>query len=365
MNWLVDFEDWIWNLGAQLDRQVGLRQALLLGCGLVTLFLSSVQSAKASDGILRFATAELRSSQASPPFSSQVSSQVLSQASPQILPQSRENSQRLLSAQVIDLALTESDRRIVDSINPAVQEVRTLRSQLQQSPATDAAIPNPRSDGDRDRNLNHASLSAEQLFSGGADSLVARTVGKAEGTRRADGGRNRAYYGHVDPGNRKWNLGSFSYQHAATSPEDADERQLRRLQRQDATLLQKAAEQGIELGLDERLNAIDLANQAPLAALDRGGYIERLKEAQERGFQGTEAILEARVNAYRHPDTHEWDAPGLGNHEASIRHDQARRMEAIAQVLEYDQTWMKKKGKFQANPPENRVAMQVDESWQR
>ena len=174
---------------------------------------------------------------------------------------------------------------------------------------------------------------ASGIFNGGPNSLVARAVGSAEGTRRPDGGKNPAYYGHKDPGNAKWNLGSFSYQHAARSPEDADQRQLSRLQTQDQMLQQKAASQGLQLTPEERMNGLDLANQAPLAALDRGGYIDRLKEARDRGLRGQAAILVARVNSYREPSTNLWDAPGLGNNEASIRHDQARRMDAVEDAM--------------------------------
>ncbi|OUC16727.1 MAG: hypothetical protein B0A82_00435, partial [Alkalinema sp. CACIAM 70d] len=204
------------------------------------------------------------------------------------------------------------------------------------------------------------------IFSGGANSLVARAVGSAEGTRRPDGGKNPAYYGHVDPGNAQWNLGSFSYQHGATSPEDADDRQLQRLQRQDQIIRERAAQYGMKLELQERLNAIDLANQAPLAALDRGGYVERLKAAKQEGLSGEAAILEARVNAYRHPDTQQWDAPGLGNNESFIRHDQARRMDAIAQAIIVDQTWIRKQGQFQRMPrssgTEVAQVMQMDQT---
>jgi hypothetical protein len=174
----------------------------------------------------------------------------------------------------------------------------------------------------------------KQLFSGDSHSLVARAVGSAEGTRRPDGGKNNAYYGHIDPGNRAWNLGSFSYQHGAKNPEEADQKQLRRLKLQFQVINSQARRSNIDLTPAEQLNAIDLANQAPLAALpDRGGFIERLLEARSQGFQGSEAILQARVNAYRNPDTNLWEAPGLGNTENSIRHDQARRQEAIALAM--------------------------------
>ena len=167
------------------------------------------------------------------------------------------------------------------------------------------------------------------IFEGGSDSLVARTVGSAEGTRRWDGGRTMAYYGHVDPGNGVWNQGTFSYQHEASSPEDADEKQLRRLQRQERQLKEKAAHWRVPLSLEVRLNGLDLANQAPLAALDKGGYIERLAEAYREGKSGEQAIAWARTQAYFDPDKRAWDAPGLGNNHYSIRRDQERRMAAI------------------------------------
>jgi hypothetical protein len=174
----------------------------------------------------------------------------------------------------------------------------------------------------------------KQLFAGDSHSLVARAVGSAEGTRRPDGGKNNAYYGHIDPGNRAWNLGSFSYQHGAKNPEEADRKQLRRLKLQFQVINSQAQRLNLDLTPAEQLNAIDLANQAPLAALpERGGFIERLLEARSQGFQGDAAILQARVNAYRNPDTNLWEAPGLGNTEDSIRRDQARRQEAIALAM--------------------------------
>lgn len=174
----------------------------------------------------------------------------------------------------------------------------------------------------------------DELFAGGSNSLVAKAVGSAEGTRTPDGGKTWAYYGHVDPGNGRWNLGSFSYQHGASSPEEADQRQLDRLRRQFEVIRQQAdAAIGLRLGLEAQLNGIDLANQAPLAALDRGGYIDRLRQAQDQGLKGSKAVLYARTYSYLNPVTNQWDAPGLGNNLDSITQDQARRQSAIAQAI--------------------------------
>ncbi len=181
------------------------------------------------------------------------------------------------------------------------------------------------------------------LFQGDSNSLVAIAVGSAEGTRTPRGGKTRAYRGHSDPGNGVWNLGSFSYQHGADSPEEADAKQLKRLQSQASELMESASEKGLSLTIEQVLNGIDLANQSPAAALSRGGYIDRLAQAEEMGLQGTEAILWARTRSYLDPDSGRWNAPGLGNTVGSITHDQQRRMDAIASALEQ-------------NPPTSQIA---------
>ncbi|WP_197985223.1 hypothetical protein [Leptolyngbya sp. Cla-17] len=188
------------------------------------------------------------------------------------------------------------------------------------------------------------SPSGEKLFEGGSESLVARTVGAAEGTRAADGGKTSLYEGHIDPGNGVWNRGTFSYQFGNEenlTADEADRRQLAKIQRiHESVMLPKAAEKGIApLTLAEEINGIDLINQAPLAVTEEGGYVERLAEAKKKGLSGDEAILDARVWAFWDAGKGGWDAPGLRAYddmgkEASIRHDQDRRMGMIDQALE-------------------------------
>lgn len=178
----------------------------------------------------------------------------------------------------------------------------------------------------------------EVLFSGGSDSLVAKAVGSAEGTRTPDGGKTWAYGGHSDPGNGVWNLGTFSYQHGANSPEEADAKQLQRLRGQAQMLREKAATRGMSLSLEEELNGIDLANQSPRAALSRGGYIDRLDQAHQMGLKGSEAVLWARTRSYTDPDTGRWNAPGLGNTGPSITRDQERRRKAIEAAIAAQQS---------------------------
>ncbi len=172
------------------------------------------------------------------------------------------------------------------------------------------------------------------LFDGGTDSLVARAVGSAEGTRTPDGGKTYAYAGHRDPGNGVWNMGTFSYQHGAKTPAEADQKQLSRLQNQSQVLKRRAISHDINLTLEETLNGIDLANQSPLAAIGRVGYIERLVEARNMGYTGFESIVVARTRSYINPDTQRWNAPGLGNTLESITRDQRRRANAVARAME-------------------------------
>ncbi|WOD37490.1 hypothetical protein [Nodosilinea sp. E11] len=171
------------------------------------------------------------------------------------------------------------------------------------------------------------------LFEGDTNSLVAWAVGSAEGTRTPNGAINPAYFGHTDPGNRVWNMGTFSYQHGAKTPAEADQKQLARLKNQGDVLRQRALSHGLNLTLEETLNGLDLANQSPLAAIGRVGYIERLAEAKANGYEGAEAIVVARTRSYINPNTGRWNAPGLGNTEPSIRRDQKRRADAVAKAI--------------------------------
>jgi hypothetical protein len=216
---------------------------------------------------------------------------------------------------------TKADRNLFTQLNPFAANPPTTRVR--------AWISLP----------EQAGQSRDRLFQNQSRSLVAKAVGSAEGTRRPDGGTNRAYYGHVDPGNAVWNVGTFSYQHCGKcAPEEADRRQLKRLAGQFDRIQQYARQQyGLNLTLEEQLNAIDLANQAPLAALAQGGFIDRLQQAKDKGLRRSDAILQARVYAYKNPTTDRWEAPGLGNTLSSITHDQARRQEAIARAIQLHQ----------------------------
>jgi len=178
------------------------------------------------------------------------------------------------------------------------------------------------------------------IWEGGSESLVAWTVGAAEGTRGPDGSYNPAWHGHEDPckahgacPNRGLNMGTFSYDGAAT-PEEADAQYLPRLQREAAQIKETADAIGLEMSLVEFLNAIDLANQAPLAALGDMGYPERLLEAKNNGLTGRDAIVWARSHSFKDPNRgFALNAPGLGNTMSRVKEDQDRRARQIEAAL--------------------------------
>jgi hypothetical protein len=225
----------------------------------------------------------------------------------------------------------------VSTVEPSSQLGRSPSQSSQPSPRLTGA-PRPTEDPSPVTSLTIAPDKAlDPLFVGDTNSLVAKAVGSAEGTRTPKGDRTYAYRGHVDPGNKVWNLGTFSYQHHATSPEDADRRQIQRLRHQASQMQAKAAAYNIHLNLEEILNGIDLANQAPKAVLDRNGYIDWLVRAHRLGKRDQDAIVWARTYAFRNPQTHRWDAPGLGNTKDSIMRDQQRRMLAVADAIAHAQ----------------------------
>lgn len=181
-------------------------------------------------------------------------------------------------------------------------------------------------------------ITLEALTAGDADSLAMVAIGAAEGTRGPDGSKNPAYQGHTDPGNAAWNKGTCSWQATpVATPEEGDARCLERVKQDFARLTEEAAAMGMKLSLEELVNGLDLANQAPLATKGEGSYLHRLKEARDKGLSGWEAISWARVWSYIDPATGTWNAPGLGNNEADITHDQERRMGMIQKALERNQ----------------------------
>lgn len=166
-----------------------------------------------------------------------------------------------------------------------------------------------------------------QMSSGLNDRELTCAIGAAEGTLDRNCQPNQHYAGHIDPGNGASNLGSFSYQHGASSPEEADRKQLVRL---------RNAEQDIQAQAKQKFNkplskpalaaALDLWNQSPKAGND---FVEHLPSATPTTAQ----IVDARSRSYIDPTTGKLDAPGLGGVQ-EVRADQARRTKEVEQTLQ-------------------------------
>ena len=154
------------------------------------------------------------------------------------------------------------------------------------------------------------------------------SIGAAEGTRDSNCNPNRYYIGHTDPGNGADNMGTFSYQHGADSPEAADKKQLSRLRTAEKDLQAAAAAKfGKPLSKTAIAAALDLFNQSPQAAAD---FVEHLPTATPTTAQ----IIEARSQSYVDPATGQLDAPGLGNNAEQVEADQARRTSEVTNQLQ-------------------------------
>lgn len=161
-----------------------------------------------------------------------------------------------------------------------------------------------------------------------SDTEIVCSIGAAEGTRDLNCNPNQHYSGHTDPGNGASNLGSFSYQHGASSPEDADKKQMRRLRQAEGDIQQQAEQKfGKPLSKEALAAALDLWNQSPQAGDD---FVTHLPSAAPTTAQ----IIEARSQSYTDPATGKLDAPGLGNDPAKVETDQERRTDEVLNQLQ-------------------------------
>ncbi|WP_204141275.1 M23 family metallopeptidase [Halomicronema sp. CCY15110] len=166
-----------------------------------------------------------------------------------------------------------------------------------------------------------------------SDEEIKKAIGAAEGTvdwhtlePDAD------YQGHADPcvirgtcPGRGTNKGYFSSDQGAT-PEDANAYQLGQIREAEQILQGKAVEKfGVPLSQAALMNGLDLYNQAPLAALGEGGYIDRLPSADPTAQE----IIDARAASFIDPQSGQLDAPGLGGTWTNTVTDQKRRQGAI------------------------------------
>ncbi len=122
----------------------------------------------------------------------------------------------------------------------------------------------------------------------------------AEGNCTIDGKKTSLYYFHVDPGNRVGNRGFCSDQgRGGTNLENADAGCLTRTRSRILRLVRKIQAAGVnpEQNIEVFLNSLDQWNQASPHVSDAFAF--RYADALKKGLKGKEAILWARVEAFR------------------------------------------------------------------
>jgi hypothetical protein len=171
-----------------------------------------------------------------------------------------------------------------------------------------------------------------KLLEGGVDSPVAICVGTSEGTRTPDGRKTAAWAGHVDPGNQAHNQGSFSYQHSAASPKDADLQQIKKLR--DVLLpkflkvLPRLKTRTVSEIKILFLYACDCFTQSEAACTAKGGFLDQIS-GNGNYVPTIQRVTDWRYQSYIDPITGELDAPGFDNDPVKTRDDQERRTEAV------------------------------------
>ncbi|MBE7386305.1 MAG: M23 family metallopeptidase [Leptolyngbya sp. SIO1E4] len=159
------------------------------------------------------------------------------------------------------------------------------------------------------------------------DETLMKAIGKAEGTVDGHLNPDADYHGHTDPGNGARNQGFFSFQHGASSPQDADQQQIHRLRNAEREIQAQAISKfGQPLSEAALLAALDLWNQAPLAGQDFVTHLPTHNPTPEQ-------IIEARARSFIEPTTGQLDAPGLGNSIGTVEADQRRRTDANLDAL--------------------------------
>ena len=157
------------------------------------------------------------------------------------------------------------------------------------------------------------------------DDVLKRAIGRAEGTRDVNGNPNSAYHGHDDPlqsGSCK-NQGSFSYQHCAANPEEADRKWLAVLRERAMPRIQSQSEArfGEPLSSAAMVVALDGYTQSPDAGLRFVGFLATYDPTPEQLIAARIAALEASRAA-------------LGGRPMNVPRDQRRRVLAVLGQLE-------------------------------
>ena len=153
-------------------------------------------------------------------------------------------------------------------------------------------------------------------------------IGIAEGTRTASGGYTQAYYGHRDPADGNWNVGTVSgggVRGGEGSPQAVDRRRMADMTQRSMRVAPVLQRLGIPINsvAYNRLmfNALDLSVQAPGAFPD---FVRRIPSIIANGMT-IEAIAKARADSYINPATGRLEAGGFGNNYSRLLADQRSR----------------------------------------
>jgi biotin carboxyl carrier protein len=155
------------------------------------------------------------------------------------------------------------------------------------------------------------------------DDLLKRAIGRAEGTRDANGNPTAAYHGHKDPGwsGRCQNQGSFSYQHCADSPEAADQSWLGTLRKAEQDInAQAQAKFGQPLSQAAMVAALDGYTQSPDAGKRFVGVLPSADPSPQQIIAARTAALDASRRA-------------KGGPPMNVPRDQQRRVNALLEQL--------------------------------
>ncbi len=109
---------------------------------------------------------------------------------------------------------------------PTKIETPKQQTSVKTSPKVEQSVNTNQSDN---VNSNYKAINLDEFLNRnkGSNALAAVVIGNAEGNRTPKGGFTESYKGHTDPGDKKHNLGSFSYNprgsgQVAKTPEEAD-----------------------------------------------------------------------------------------------------------------------------------------------
>ncbi|QQE67468.1 hypothetical protein GFS31_41810 (plasmid) [Leptolyngbya sp. BL0902] len=227
----------------------------------------------------------------------------------------------------------------VDSITVAVGDIVTAGQMVAKVSPTDSVSTGPHLDWKIKRNgawvnpqtwakesiqRNEAkSASASAPGQSLSDDLLKRAIGRAEGTRDANGNPTQAFFGHRDPGwqGRCQNQGSFSYQHCAPSTEAADQSWLGTLRQAEKDIQSQAqAKFGQPLSQAALVAALDGYTQSPDAGKR---FVDKLPTADPNPQQ----LITARTAAL------DASRRAKGGPPMNVPADQQRRVNAVLEQL--------------------------------